>query len=397
MSSTGAAAVNGPLAGVRIVDFTANMSGPFGTMILGDQGADVVKVEPITGDIIRHIDMREQGVSPYFANLNRSKRSISLDVAHPDSRQVLEALLDWADVVIHNFRPGVDVKLGLDARNVRRDRPRLIYVAINGYGSAGPYGGKPAYDHVIQALSGLVALQGVDGEPSMIRNGIVDKISGISAAQAITAALLQRATTGEGRELEIKMLGVATAFMWPDGMIGHTVAGESGVSAVARTFRLTKTSDGYLSLILVTAARLKRLAVGLGVEGAEELPDSGPSGPAGEILKLAAQRFSTMTTSAAVDLLLSWDIPAAPVIELDELADHPQLRAGGHVDDVENPVLGRIRQANPAVAFSGERASTLRAAPVLGQHTVEVLAGLGFSEGEVTELCEAGAVRAFDQ
>ncbi|MGV0837846.1 CaiB/BaiF CoA transferase family protein [Mycolicibacterium thermoresistibile] len=379
---------------MRIVDFTANMSGPFGTMILGDQGADVIKVEPITGDIIRHIGMRDQGVSPYFANLNRSKRSIAMDLAHPDSRSVVAALLDSADVVVHNFRPGVDEKLGLDARTVRQDRPRLIHVTINGFGSAGPYGGKPAYDHVIQALSGLVALQGVDGEPTMIRNGIVDKISGLSAAQAITAALLQRASTGAGQELEIAMLGVATAFMWPDGMIGHTVAGESEVPAVARTFRLTKTSDGYLSLVLVTAARLKRLAVGLGIDGADELPEAGPSGPAGAVLKIAAQRFSTMTTAAAVELLQSWDIPAAPVVGLDEVADHPQIRAGGFVDDVDHPALGRIRQANPAVAFHGERVTALRLAPTLGQHTAEILAELGFASSDVSTLCGAGIVKA---
>lgn len=384
----------GPLAGVNIVDFTANMSGPVATMILGDQGADVVKVEPITGDILRAIGVRNVSVSAYFANLNRSKRSIALDLATGESKPVLDALLDWADVLIHNFRPGVEAKLGLDAATVRCGRKRLIYAAVNGFGTVGPYGGRPAYDHVVQAMSGLAAIQGDDGEPSLIRNGVVDKITGMSAAQAITAALLRRASTGEGQELEIQMLGVATAFQWPDGMMDHTVIGRTSTEPpVSRTFRLTKTSDGHLSLILVTAARVKRLATGLGIDGAAYLPDSGPAGPeTGRILRAAAQRFSTMTTSEAVDLLLSWDIPAAPVVTLDELAHHPQIRAGGHVDEVDHPALGRIRQANPAVSFAGERAGTLRVAPMLGQHTTEVLRELGFSEADVNELRQAGVV-----
>ncbi|MGE2726575.1 CaiB/BaiF CoA transferase family protein [Mycolicibacterium pulveris] len=384
----------GPLAGVNIVDFTANMSGPMATMILGDQGADVVKVEPITGDILRDVGLRNGGVSAYFANLNRSKRSIAVDLAKIDSKRIVDALLDWADVVIHNFRPGVEAKHGLDARTARSGRPGLIYVAVNGFGTAGPYGGRPAYDHVVQAMSGLAAIQGGDGDPSLIRNGVVDKITGISAAQAITAALLQRASTGEGQELEVQMLGVATAFQWPDGMMDHTVVGaKSNEPSVARTFRLTKTSDGYLSLILVTAARVKRLAAGLGIDGATDLPDSGAAGPAtGRILRVAAQRFSTMTTAEAVDLLLSWDIPAAPVVSLDELADHPQIRAAGYVDEFDHPVLGRIQQANPAVSFAGERAGALRPAPTLGQHTTEVLLQLGFSQPDVDSFRRSGVV-----
>jgi crotonobetainyl-CoA:carnitine CoA-transferase CaiB-like acyl-CoA transferase len=388
---------DGPLAGVRIVDFTANMSGPFATMILGDQGADVIKVEPISGDIIRSMGMRDRGVSAYFANLNRSKRSIALDLASSGSRRVIDTLLDSADVVVHNFRPGLDAEFGLDAPSVRRNRPRLVYAAINGFGTAGPYGGLPAYDHVIQALSGFAAIQGVDGEPGMIRHGIVDKATGLSAAQAITAALLQRALTGEGQQLEIQMLGVATALLWPDGMMDHTMTvGKNAEPSVARTFRLTKTADGYLSFVLVTAARVKRLAVGLGVDGADDLPDAGPARGAGQILRQAAQRFSTMPTSEVVDMLLSWGIPAAPVVALDELADHPQIRAGGHVDEVDHPALGRIRQANPPASFAGERVSTLRVAPGLGEHSAEVLRELGFSDSDIDDLGGAGIIAPHD-
>jgi crotonobetainyl-CoA:carnitine CoA-transferase CaiB-like acyl-CoA transferase len=376
------------------VDFTANMSGPLATMILGDQGADVIKVEPLTGDIIRFIGARNCDVSAYFANLNRSKRSIALDLTADRSRPVVEALLDSADVMIHNFRPGLDESFGLDAQTVRRGRPRLIYAAINGFGNAGPYGGQPAYDHVVQALSGMVALQGVDGEqPSMVRHGIVDKTTGLSAAQAITAALFRRATTGEGAELEIQMLNVATAFMWPDGMIAHTVVGaEQAESTVAKSFRLTKTQDGHLAFILVTAARMKRLAIGLDVEEADKLPASGPVSAGASVMREAARRFSSMSTASAVELLRSLDIPAAPVVELDQLVSHPQIQAGGHVDEFDHPLLGRIHQANPAVLFGSERAGLLRPAPVLGQHSVQVMRELGFTGADIDALLELGVL-----
>lgn len=381
------------MSGVRIIDFTANMSGPLATMILGDQGADVIKVEPLTGDIIRFIGTRNRDVSAYFANLNRSKRSIALDLTDRRSRRVVQALLDSADVMIHNFRPGLDETFGLDAQTVRRGRPRLIYAVINGFGSAGPYGSQPAYDHVVQALSGMVALQGVDSDqPSMVRHGIVDKTTGLSAAQSITAALFQRAMNGEGQQLEIQMLNVATAFMWPDGMIANTVVGDHGDSMVAKSFRLTRTQDGHLAFILVTAARMKRLAVGLGVEEADKLPDAGPVSAGASVMREAARRFSSMSTASAVELLRSLDIPAAPVVALDELASHPQIQAGGHVDEFDHPVLGRIHQANPAVRFGGERAGLLRPAPVIGQHSAEVMRELGFSGADIDALLKAGVL-----
>jgi crotonobetainyl-CoA:carnitine CoA-transferase CaiB-like acyl-CoA transferase len=192
----------GPLDGVRIVDFTANMSGPYATMLLGDQGADVIKIEPLDGDALRHVGSGTADMSAYFANLNRSKRSIALDLTREESRPIIDALLDSADVVLHNFRASVAERLGLEGPDVRRGRPTLIYVGIGGFGTAGPYGGRPAYDHVIQALSGFAARQSdlKTGEPNLVRQGVIDKTTGVMAAQAVTAALFERTRTGVGRE-----------------------------------------------------------------------------------------------------------------------------------------------------------------------------------------------------
>jgi len=167
----------GPLEGVRVVDFTANMSGPYATMLLGDQGADVIKIEPLEGDALRHVGSGSPEMSAYFANLNRSKRSVALDLTKEESRPVVEALLDSADVVLHNFRASVTERLGLEGPVVRDGRPSLIYVGIGGFGPEGPYGGRPAYDHVIQALSGFAARQSdlKTGEPHLVRQGVIDK------------------------------------------------------------------------------------------------------------------------------------------------------------------------------------------------------------------------------
>jgi crotonobetainyl-CoA:carnitine CoA-transferase CaiB-like acyl-CoA transferase len=385
---------DGPLSGIRVVDFTSNMSGPFATMILGDQGADVIKVEPPTGDILRYIGTGSSDVSAYFGNLNRSKRSIAIDLTHPAANQVTEALLDSADVVVQNFRPGVDKKLGLDGETVRTGRPKVVYVQINGFGSSGPYGGRPAYDHVVQALSGFASRQAVGGEDAaMVRQGIIDKATGLTVAQAITAALLQRVSTGTGRQLEIQMLNVAVAVLWPDGMMNHTLLDPTEIQpAIAHTFRLTTTRDGQIAFVLVTAARMKRLAVGLGLDGADQLPDSGPMRVGGSLIQQATQKLSTMTTSEAVDFLASLEVPVAPVVSLDELHAHPQIVASDSVDEFDHPAMGRIRQANPPVSFNGERAAKFRPAPHVGQDSAEVVRELGFDSDTVAGLFEAGVL-----
>ena len=346
---------SGPLAGIRIVDFTANMAGPLATMILGDQGADVIKVESPDGDPIRTLGTSVDGLSAYFANLNRSKRSIVLDLSLTASRPVVDALLDKADVVIQNYRPGVAANLGLDAERVKAGRPGLVYAEITGFGSTGPYAGRPAYDHVIQALSGFAAIQAdpKGGEPTLVRQGIIDKLTGMTAAQGVTAALLERARTGVGRAIEVRMLDAALAVLWPDGMMNNTIVDPPAVlPSVVGSFRLTPTLDGYLAFTLITREQLTRLAalVGLDDDGRLATPE-GRRRNGGEIMRQAALLLSQRTTADAVDLLAAHAIPVAPVVGLDDLHEHPQIRANAVIDEFEHPVLGPVRQVNPAVRF----------------------------------------------
>ncbi|MEY2430500.1 MAG: hypothetical protein QOC92_225, partial [Acidimicrobiaceae bacterium] len=206
-----------PLAGIRIIDLTSNMSGPLATMMLADQGADVVKVEPPTGDAIRTVGTGHDGMSAYFANNNRGKRSITVDLSTDAGRDVVRRLTADADVFVQNFRPGVIERLGLDSGLLCAANGRLVYASISGFGNRGPLAGAPAYDHVVQALSGFAAIQSAGtSEPSMVRHGVIDKATAYTLAQAVTAALLQRERTGRGARVDVSMLDVAIAFLWPD-------------------------------------------------------------------------------------------------------------------------------------------------------------------------------------
>ncbi|MGV0794851.1 CaiB/BaiF CoA transferase family protein [Mycolicibacterium sp. XJ1819] len=371
-------ATAGPLAGIRVLDFTANMSGPLATMILGDQGADVVKVEPPEGDVIRGLGSARNGMSAYFANLNRSKRFVATDLKSSEGAELLHELLDWADVMVHNFRPGVAERLGLDAQTVRAARPQLVYVEITGFGTVGPYANRPAYDHVIQAMSGFAANQKLardaSSQPALVRQGIIDKLTGLVAAQATTAALLERSRTGIGRTVEVRMLDVAVATLWPDAMMNNTLLEPHDAQpTIAQSFQLTETADGLIAFILVKAAAFKRLAEGLNLPGASDLPTVGVHRLGGDVFAETVRRVRALTTREAVDLLSSLDIPVAPVLELDSLHEHPQIQAADLIDEFTHPVVGRVRQANPAVRFVDERAATLRPAGGVGSDNDDVI------------------------
>ena len=394
--AAGNAQGSGPLAGIRVVDFTANMAGPLATMILGDQGADVIKVESPEGDPIRTVGTGADGLSAYFANLNRSKRSLALDLSRPASRPVVEALLDRADVAVQNYRPGVAANLGLDADRVKAGRPTLVYAEIMGFGPTGPYAGRPAYDHVIQALSGFAAIQAdpKGGEPTLVRQGVIDKLTGQTAAQAVTAALVERARTGIGRAIEIRMLDAALAFLWPDGTMNHMVVDPPVLlPSVVGSFRLTPTLDGHLAFTLITREQLTRLAalVGLDDDGRLATPE-GRRRNGGEIMREAARMLSQRSTADAVELLAAHAIPVAPVVGLDALHEHPQIQANAVIDEFEHPVLGAMRQVNPPVRFGDDRAGDLAPAPRLGEHGDAILAELGFGPDDIGDLRDAGVL-----
>jgi len=377
----------GPLAGYRVLDLTTMISGPMATCLLGDQGADVIKIEaPGIGDLVRMLGAPREGITATFATTNRNKRSIVLDLKKSqDDLAAFKKLVATADVVVQNFRPGVVDRMGIGEANLRKINPKLIYVSISGFGESGPYSSKRVYDPVIQALSGLATIQGDRGQgrPKMMRVVIPDKISAMTAAQAITAALLGRERTGKGQHVRLSMLDAMIALTWPEGYAGHTFVGsEIDVPRNALAQDLVfETKDGYMTAGAVSDSEWQGLTRAL--EHPEWLDDErfktagGRVAYAKERLDQTGDVLKTRTTEEWMEKLDAEQVPCAPILPLSEVIKHPQVAENGILVETDHPVAGRIRQARAAARFEGTPTTLARPAPTLGQHTEEILAELG--------------------
>lgn len=386
-----------PLAGVLVVDVTANMAGPFATMMIAEQGADVIKVEPPGGDVIRRVGPGRRGSSAYFASLNRGKRSIVVDLQTRSGKEIVSRLAKRADIFVENFRPGVADRLGLSYETLQAGNPRLIYASINGFGADGPLSALPAYDHVIQALSGIADRQaGRDGAPELVRHGIVDKSTGYIAAQALTAALFEREKTGVGRRVEVAMMDAAVNFLWPDGMMTETCLDPvNDAPSTATTFRATATADGYISFVTVTDSQFRGLLRAVGLEHLEDderlqTVEQRAKGAA-DAMRQVGTIMAQSPTAKLLENLQREDVPCGPVVPLADVALSEVVRIRGSVVETNDAVLGRIRQPIPAARFDGV-AGTALPAPELGEHTDEVLAWLFATDVDFEKLRREGVV-----
>lgn len=391
----------GPLDGIRVIDATAMIAGPLATRILADQGADVVKVEPPgRGDLVRHMGAARGGVSATFLTANRNKRSVALDLKSEGGRDVLRGLVATADCFVQNFRPGTAERLGIDEGALRAVRPDLLYVSLSGFGERGPYAGRRVYDPVVQALSGLADVQRDrdTGRPRMMRLIVPDKVTALSAAQAITAGLLARARSGEGQHLRLAMLDATVAFLWPEAMASWTFVGREGRDARARLAQdlVFETADGYLTAGAVADAEWEGLVRAL--ERPEWLEDerfrtaAGRVAHADERLAEAAAVFRTRSTAEWLERLEAEDVPCAPVLRREELLSHPQIEANELVVRTEDPRGGSIRQPRPAERFDRTPSALRLPAPALGEHTDELLGELGLAPDAIATLRAAGSV-----
>jgi crotonobetainyl-CoA:carnitine CoA-transferase CaiB-like acyl-CoA transferase len=390
----------GPLHGYRIVDLTSNVSGPLATMILGDQGADVIKVEAPDGDSTRAGANRRGGFAASFLNNNRNKRSIVLNLKDPGALKVLLRLAATADVFVQNFRPGVAERIGVGDAAIRAARPDIVYVSISGFGEKGPYAQRPVYDPLIQGFTGLATVQGGSDEarPRLLRTILPDKLTAITASQAITAALLARERSGEGQHVRLSMLEAVIAFLWSSDMAGQTFIGDEPArqEAASSTDLIYQTDDGYITAAVVTNRQWEGLARAL--EQPQWLDDERFKTPAlrGENvearLRLTQDVLIGRPSAEWLERLTRADVPCAPVLTRNEVIRHPHVAAMEIVEEARHPAAGRLRQARNAARFSETPAAIRRPAPALGEHTQEVLAELGYSSGEIAELPPEGAL-----
>ena len=389
-----------PLEGVRIVDLSAIISGPMATQILADQGADVIKVEgPGPGDLVRYLGPQRNGMTAMFAAVNRNKRAIVLNLKAPEGKAILLDLVRKADVFVENFRPGAIAKLGLGYEALRAINPGLIYVSMSGFGDTGPYAPRRVYDPVIQAVSGFSDTQksAATGEPQLIQTLACDKITAITAAQAITAALYAKARGRGGRLVELNMLDCAIAFLWPDSFYNHAIEGEFNRSPdFASFYSIRRTRDGFITMLALSDDEFHATCRAIGRPDMIEDPRFRSIGERMQNAKVMTDMISEMVqryaTAEITARLEAEDVPHAVVLKREEVLTNPQVLANGSIGTLDDPRAGRMRMAHAAGRFDGKPMPFRRPAPALGEHTNEILAELGRSTTDIDALRKAGAV-----
>ena len=384
----------GAMEGVRILDLTTMVAGPVATMVLADQGADVIKVESPHGDLMRHFSRGRNGMNAAFLSCNRNKRSLAVDLKSDDGLEIIKRLIATAQVFVHNFRPGIAERMGLGEDVVRAVRRDIVYVSITGYGTSGPYANQRAYDPVIQAMSGLADIQRDrdTGRPRMVRTIIADYTTALTAAQAITAALFARERSGQGQHVRLSMLDAMISYLWPEAMPSLTFIGDE-----------TDPSDGEVGpdLVFATQDRYITAAALSDDEWAgmcralnrQELIDDPRFKTARDRSVNAVERRTI--TSAELEKwradeilprLLANDVPSAPVVSRFELLQDAQVRENHILEEFESEAFGKVRMPRAAARFDRTPATVRAMAPVLGADNAAILAELGYDAGGIARL-----------
>ena len=390
-----------PLQGIHIVDLSTVFSGPMAAALLSDQGADVIKVESLEGDTTRNIGPSKGDLSSSFIAANRGKRNLAIDLKAPAALAVVHALLARADVLIENFRPGVMQRLGLDDADLAQRFPTLIRLSITGFGADGPRAADKAYDAVIQALGGLAASQRdpATGAPVILASTVSDKVTALTAAQAVTAALFARARDGQGRRVEVAMLDATVAFQWPDAMYNHVWVDEPppAMPEFGATQRAWRTADGHEATMVPQPAEFIGMCTALGRPDIPQdprfatLPARYRNGPA--LRALLEPLMAQFDNATLEQRFRTHGAALGRVNERPEVLSDPQVLHNRSVVTVDNGAAGRVRVARSAALFDGQAQAPTRGGARLGEHSAEVLRELGFSDEHIAELAAQGVLR----
>jgi crotonobetainyl-CoA:carnitine CoA-transferase CaiB-like acyl-CoA transferase len=394
----------GPLQGIKVIDMTTVLMGPYATQMLGDYGADVIKVESLEGDVTRLIGpTRHPGMGPVFLNTNRSKRSICLDLKKPAGREVVLRLIKSADVLVYNVRPQAMARLNLGYDVASKINPRLIYAGVFGFGQDGPYAAKPAYDDLIQGATGLPALmaQTSDGVPRYVPNALVDRIVGLTAVGAICASLVHRDRTGRGQRVDVPMFETMAGFVMGDHMGGLTFEPPLDKGGYARHLsrdrRPYKTADGYLSVIVYNDKQWESFLGAIGRDDLRKDPRfasfAGRASNIDFVYAELARIFETRSTAEWIELLTKADVPVMPMHDLETILQDEHLVAADFFPVVNHPTEGAIRNMKVSATWSDTPAELVRLAPRLNEHGEEILRQAGFSTEEIATLVRDGVTR----
>ncbi|MDH3685428.1 MAG: CoA transferase [Myxococcales bacterium] len=394
----------GPLEGIKVVDVSAVLSGPLCTMMLADQGADVVKVETHgIGDTLRLPNFPRGGLTSFYMNANRNKRSLVVDLRQDEGREIVHKLVRDADVFVQNWRPGAAERLGLGESDLRAIQPELIYCSISGYGPTGPYAQRRVYDPIIQGITGHAGVQLNPEVPirDLVRNVVSDKSSAYTAAQAITAALFARERGAGGQHVIVPMLDASLAFFWSDGMIKHTFLGEEELPGVPlyELYRLWETADGHLIYFAATDSEFTGLFRALdrpewcederfNNAEARSVPENRET-----LGGLIMEAILTQPTQDLIERMAKEGVPVGPVLAPEQIAEDPQVIHNEAILEFEHPTAGRYQQAAPAARFDKTPQDPRRRLPPLhGEHTDEVLRELGYADADLERARSAGVI-----
>lgn len=383
-------AARGPCTGLRVVDFSTVVSGPLCAQILGDMGADVVKVESPGGDFSRHVPPVRDGLAGFFASFNRNKRSIAVDLKSDGGRDLAQRLCRQADVVVENFRPGVADRLGIGYADLSAENPGLVFVSINGFGPDGPYADHPAYDLVIQGLVGVMPIQGGDGPPVLMKSLVADKCAALTAASATLGALLHRERGGGGQKVEVPMLDAFAAYLLPDLMVDRVFEPPVETPPAVDIYRTWPTRDGHVTGIIIQDSQFEGFCRAI---DREDLADDERFKTminrlmnVGELFDLCKDELAGWDTAEFIERARRFGAPFAPAQDVAAFVEDPQVVHNATHFQSEDPHGGRTRFLRHPSRFANSPASLRRHPPRLGEHTDEILAEAGIDAEATAQL-----------